>query len=134
MKTEHSVVWFSKSGQPVHFEVFEYLTTGWNRVGGIYIMATSRIGQAGIWEPLYIGQTDNFCSRLSNHEKWGPSYHLGARHILAAVVPDVSQRTLLEAELIQQFKPPLNQQLKNSKPLQLHDLLMKRGALQQTSR
>ena len=66
------------------------------------------------WEPLYVGETGSFKNRLdlANHETWPAAVKLGATHIHTLVEQGPIKRTLVEALLIQELKPPLNTQLK----------------------
>ena len=96
------------------FSVHDYnTTTDWPDVSGVYVFA--RQGWIGLqdWEPLYVGETESFKNRpLANHEKWPAAVKLGATHIHTLVEPGPIKRTLVEALLIQELKPPLNTQLK----------------------
>jgi hypothetical protein len=84
--------------------------TAWNPVGGIYIFAKPL--NASQWQALYIGQTDNFQSRLSGHPQWNPAARLGATHIHALAVPLAANRLKLERLLVEKCQPQLNQQLR----------------------
>jgi len=104
------ISWSSPSGQVIEFDIFSYDTTQWNSVSGIYMFCA--LNQQNQWEPLYIGQTDSFLSRLPNHEKWVASVSLGAQAVLATVIPTQASRDLIERQLIQHFQPLLNKQLR----------------------
>jgi len=91
------------------FEVYDPGTT-WNDVGGIYIFAG--INQQGRWRALYIGKTESFKNRLSNHENWPAAVRLGASHVHAMVVRQEANRQRIEEELIEAYQPTLNVQLK----------------------
>ena len=96
------------------FEVYKP-DTKWHDVGGVYIFTTQQpAGLGDIWRALYVGETESFKNRLdlSNHEKWESAVELGATHIHTLVEPGPIKRTLVEALLIQELKPPLNTQLK----------------------
>lgn len=96
------------NGQSQEFTIYDP-SQNWNKVAGLYIF--SYLAQ-GAWYPLYIGQTDDFSSRLPNHERLPEAVRRGATHIHAAVVPQASNRDRLEAMLIQHLQSPMNTQLK----------------------
>lgn len=83
-------------------------STEWKEVAGVYIFCGTT--PQNVWDPLYVGQTDNFRTRLANHERWGEAVALLATHILAREVPLQADRDRLEQALIQAFHPPLNTQ------------------------
>ena len=97
------------------FEVYQP-DTEWNDVGGVYIFTVQR--PAGLlgdsWQALYVGKAESFKNRLdlSNHEKWPAAVKLGVTHIHTLVEQGSIKRTLVEALLIPELKPPLNTQLK----------------------
>ena len=81
---------------------------GWHEVPAVYIFA--RRVQGSSWIALYIGETDNLRTRLTNHEKWPAAVQLKASHIHTRRVDDREQRLQLETYLRQEFDPPLNLQ------------------------
>ena len=96
------------------FEVYKP-DTEWNDVGGVYIFTAQQPAglEDDIWRALYVGETESFKNRLlANHEKWPAAVELGATHIHTLVEQGPIKRTLVEALLIQELKPPLNTQLK----------------------
>lgn len=90
----------------------------WNEVGGIYIM-TGLNFPLNLWTAQYIGETDNYHSRIPSHGMWPLAVRLGATHVHAMVVEQEATRLAIERELIEAFQPPLNTQHK----LTLTDLL-----------
>ncbi len=82
----------------------------WNRAAGLYIFAHST--DASHWRAVYVGQTDDFSSRIPGHERWSEAARLGATHVHAAVVPQQANRDNLEKMLIQSLQPPLNVQFR----------------------
>lgn len=82
----------------------------WRDVGGIYIFTGLTAEKK--WRPFYIGQTDNFQKRIPNHERWDEAVRLGATHVHARTVSAAATRDAIEAELIQAFRPHLNEKLK----------------------
>ena len=102
------------------FSVHDYdTTTDWPDDSGLYVFAKrGSIGLLGQgnpedWEPLYVGKAVSFKTRpLANHPMWPAAVKLGATHIHTLVEQGPIKRTLVEALLIQELKPPLNTQLK----------------------
>jgi excinuclease UvrABC nuclease subunit len=91
------------------FAVYDSNAT-WNDVGGVYIFAG--LNAQHRWVPLYAGKADSFRTRIPQHERWSEAVRLGATHVHAMVVPAEATRAAIEAELIRQLQPPLNQQLR----------------------
>lgn len=61
--------------------------------------------------PVYIGQCDNFKTRLPTHEQIGPATRLGAMHVLTRLNSAGEQARLdEERDLIQRWQPTLNDQ------------------------
>lgn len=98
--------WSVGNGEIAEFDIYSK-NEGWNKVGGLYIFA--RQSPKG-WHALYVGQTDDFSSRLPNHERLGEAIRLGATHIHAALVQMEYLRDRLEKALISIYQPPLNVQ------------------------
>jgi hypothetical protein len=90
----------------LEFTVYDINAT-WYSVAGLYIFA-KRTTPPGYWRALYIGQTDDFSSRIPYHERWAEAVRLGATHVHALVVPLAANRDSWEQALIQRFDPPLN--------------------------
>ena len=93
--------------QTLTFTIFDHDTTKWKTVGGLYIFA--RVA-GDRWDPLYVGKTENFCTRIPSHERWDEARRLGATRVHALVVPLEANRVRLEAALIGLLKPPMNEQ------------------------
>jgi excinuclease UvrABC nuclease subunit len=98
--------WPLGNGQFLNFEVYSQ-NTGWNALGGLYIF--TRL-QAGNWQPLYVGQAENFQTRLPSHERLDEAVRNGATHIHATVVRQQGQRDEWERMLIRTLQPPMNAQ------------------------
>jgi hypothetical protein len=62
----------------------------------------------GRWDPLYVGKTENFRTRIPSHKRWDEARRLGATHVHALVVPLETHRARLKAALIDLLKPPMN--------------------------
>jgi hypothetical protein len=84
--------------------------TVWNRVGGLYIFAYQ--GPDSLWYALYVGQTNDFASRIPGHDRWAEARRLGATHIHARTVDAQLDRDVFERVLIKALQPPLNEQQK----------------------
>jgi len=87
------------------FNVYEH-GGNWNDNGGIYIFCG--INPHNQWVALYIGQADSFRNRIPSHEQWNAAVRQGASHVHAMVIPQESQRDLVERFLIQRHQPSLN--------------------------
>lgn len=107
-------VWPLGNGQTFNFEVYDPKAVTWNKVSGLYIFTYIAAVKDGInyWEPLYIGQTNDFSSRIPSHERFNEAIRRGATHIHAVVVAQSADRDTLERLLIQHCKPVMNEQLK----------------------
>ena len=93
------------------FSVHDYETTDWPDVGGIYIFAKRRsIGPWDPWLPLYVGRTESFAGRLPGHNMWAAVREAQADHVHVLAEQNDRKRTLIEALLIQELEPPLNDQ------------------------
>jgi len=82
----------------------------WKDIGGIYIFAG--VTPQNQWKAYYIGKAASFQSRIPSHERWNEAVRLGATHVHARVVSPEATRVQVEAQLIQAYQPPLNDQLK----------------------
>ena len=103
-----TVTWPTSDGATHEFSLCEQAGQ-WNAVAGIYIFAY--LTPDG-WHALYVGQTDNFNSRIPTHERWAEAVALRATHVHALVVSQAAMRDSLERKLIQDYQPPMNQQLR----------------------
>jgi hypothetical protein len=102
-------LWPFGNNKTLEFTIYDS-NSNWNNVAGLYIFTHQVIG--GSWHPLYIGQTDDFSSRLPSHERLNEAVRRGATHIHAAVIPLASDRDKLEKMLVQYLQPTMNDQLK----------------------
>lgn len=100
--------WPLGNGQTLGFTIYDS-NRNWKKVAGLYVFSYQALGG---WNPLYIGQTDDFSSRLPNHERLQEAVNRGATHIHAAVIPQAVQRDRYEAMLIQYLQPTMNTQLR----------------------
>lgn len=102
--------WPSGVGQLLKFEVYDIDNTDWSKDGGIYIFCHEEYYG---WNALYIGQTEDFSSRLPDHDRLKEAVKKGATHIHTMVVNDDSKRKRLEVILIEKYLPDLNFQHTN---------------------
>ena len=86
--------------------MYDLNTKNLNALAGLYIFAY----KVGIyWQALYIGQTNDFSSRLVSHERYEEAVRKGATHIHAMVVPLAAKRDTLEQLLIAHLQPKMNE-------------------------
>ena len=90
------------------FSVYPFAAeVDWPEVGGIYIFAHWD-PEALEWRILYVGQTEDFGTRLPNHERWQEAKEQEATHVHLLEVGQAWQRDRIEKELIAEFLPLLN--------------------------
>lgn len=71
--------------------------------------AFSRCNHAGLWFPLYFGETEDFSSRFANHDKISLAKIHGATNIHIRVnLGGVDSRRTEETDLIRRYKPICN--------------------------
>lgn len=99
--------WPLGSGETLEFGIYNH-EGDWNKVSGLYIFA--HMTDAIHWRAIYVGQAEDFSSRIPNHEKWSLARQHGATHIHAVVVPQAANRDTWEKRLIAYLQPPLNVQ------------------------
>ncbi|MEW5251283.1 GIY-YIG nuclease family protein [Microbulbifer sp. 2201CG32-9] len=97
--------WPLGNGKTIPFQICDP-NAGWKSIAGLYIF--SHKTSDGSWQAVYIGQTDDFSSRLPSHERWDEAHRNGATHIHAVSIPHQSQRDSLEDQLVRYLQPPLN--------------------------
>jgi len=110
MYTNNPVVINTPSGKRYIYDVYLITGTIFKNVPGNYMFAYQIPN--GLWQVLYVGQTSNFASRMSNHEKLGIAIKNGATHILAHVNNNEIARINEEFEMINYLQPALNELLK----------------------
>jgi len=100
--------WAGISGRTYQFTIYDP-DTSWNDVPGNYIFAHET--SAGRWKADYIGETESFKERFSNHEKWPCATRHGATHVHAHVNQNgETARRAEETDLIRNYNPPCNEQ------------------------
>jgi hypothetical protein len=100
--------WPLGNGETLIFTIFR-VNDNWKKVAGLYIFAYT-YNEGKNCQAIYIGQTDDFSSRIPCHEKWESAVQLGATHVHALVVPHAATRDTLERCLIAHLQPTLNEQ------------------------
>lgn len=81
-----------------------------NEVGGVYGLAKAQVQNLGYYTVLYVGKSVNLRKRLQEHLTNPPV--AGITHFFADRVDTEAERTQREAQLIAEFKPVGNTQLK----------------------
>lgn len=101
--------WPLGNGETLGFTVYDP-NANWNRVAGLYVFAYRT--DPTHWKAMYVGQSNDFSSRLPAHDRWDEAARRGATHIHALVVPLAANRDNWEEMLIQHLQPPMNAQLR----------------------
>jgi len=101
--------WPLGNGKTLEFTIHQRNVL-WKAVGGLYIFSYPAANER--WVALYIGQTNDFSSRLPSHERLNEAVRLGATHIHALSVPLQQNRDTWEELLIRHIQPPMNEQLR----------------------
>jgi hypothetical protein len=103
-----SANWPISVGEFVEFQICNK-DDNWSSSGGLYIFAAQN---GSDWTALYVGQTNDFSSRIPNHERWSEASRLGATAVHARLEPLAAMRDILELKLIRFLQPQLNDQLR----------------------
>lgn len=82
---------------------------------GVYIFCKPNATQAGRWDPIYVGECEDFDDRLNknlvNHHRWECIKRQGATNVCAMTVQGgKTSRTAVETDLRQRLDPPCNRQ------------------------
>jgi len=101
-----------KSGTEFTFYIYD-LNTTFKSVGGIYAFTKRTQNSNGTWNHtiLYIGKTEDFSTRFTNHHKANCYLNKGADRLCIRQVDTESEREKMEKDLIQYYNPPCNDQL-----------------------
>jgi excinuclease UvrABC nuclease subunit len=81
-----------------------------DEVGGVYGLAQAQLYSPGYYTILYVGKSGNLRERLKYHLNNPPV--AGITHFFAERVDNDAARTIREQQLITDFKPVGNTQLK----------------------
>jgi hypothetical protein len=101
-----SVTWTSSQGVQFNFVIFDPRAT-WPCQAGLYLFCRFDPGTR-MYQPLYIGQCNDFSVRLGAHERWAEALRAGATHVLLVSVDRQGDRDKLEGILIRELQPGLN--------------------------
>ena len=104
-RTTPAILLEGVSGSKWQFEVYP-LSTTWNHVPSVYVVA--RLTPERRYAILYVGQTEDIADRLSNHHKEHCFRRNGWTHILVHQESSERTRRLIEADLIQKYRPACN--------------------------
>jgi len=102
--------WQGASGRWYEFDVAR-TKRAWEPVGGTYMFVKPGDYpkmEAGGPIALFIAQTNNLADSLARHEVWAAAQALGAAEIHLLVAPDMSQRVMIEQDIIKAQSPILN--------------------------
>jgi hypothetical protein len=111
--TPPGVAWAGASGASYEFGIHEIFTDYLERPG-VYIFC-KRVGIPFEWQPVYVGETDNFRRRLTSeltlHHRWSCIVAAEATHICTLHVPLYdNERLRIETDLRRHLNPPCNRQ------------------------
>ncbi len=102
--------WLGLSEKQYQYRIYS-IGTRFKEEPGNYIFAKEKT--PGEWFPCYIGQAENLNMRLGDHEKESCAKRHGATHIHAHLVcSGEDDRKKEERDLIREWKPPCNEQLR----------------------
>lgn len=108
MSEAPTINWPGKSGTQYQYWIYSIERT-FKEAPGNYVFAKET--RPGSWSPCYIGQTQNLCDRLGNHEKEACAKRKGATHIHVHGNGNGEQaRKAEEKDLILRWQPPCNDQ------------------------
>ena len=105
-----TIDWPGKSGNSYRYWFTASMKAGDLLAAGGNYMFVKQLPN-GNWVPVYIGECENFKTRLPNHERWAEAVRLGATHLMTHTTPTGEQARLVEErDLIEYWNPPLNTQ------------------------
>lgn len=104
--------WPGQNGRWYTFETYP-IGTAFHELPGVYIFC--KRASNGNWDPIYVGETDDFNQRLNtalqHHQSWPSCYRNGATHLSVLIVHGGKlARCAIETELRHSLNPPCNQQ------------------------
>ena len=101
--------WPGLSGADYSFEMSPVGNAFDNRPG-VYVFVRRTV--AGLWQVLYVGETDDFDASLNagleTHEAWPRIRDFFATHIGILPVSEAAERRRIEADLREGMQPPCN--------------------------
>ena len=97
------------------FTVYDRETRDWPAIGGVYVFAKPipDVPEAIFlphteWEAVYVGKTRSFRQRFLDHEEWGKAVDCGFTYVHILPIDDAELRASIEAHLIKEYHPQLN--------------------------
>ena len=102
-----TIDWLGKSGETYRYWFASEITNpSMKEEAGNYMFVKKRTDG---WVPVYIGQTGNLNTRLTNHPELDCVKRNGGTHLMAHTTPaGKEKRTDEEADLITYWSPPCN--------------------------
>src|SRR5258708_1610347 len=101
--------WPGASGADYTFEM-NPVGSAYDRQPGVYVFVRRTV--AGLWQVLYVGETDDFDDRLNTGlerlDAWPRIRDWFATHIGTLPVPEATERLRIEADLRDGIQPPCN--------------------------
>lgn len=101
--------WPGLSGADYVFEMHP-VGAAFDSQPGIYVFVRRTV--AGLWQVLYVGETDDFDAvlnaALESHEAWPRIRDFFATHIGILPVAEAAERQRIEADLREGMQPPCN--------------------------
>lgn len=101
--------WPGASGTDYWFDMHP-VGASFDHQPGVYVFVRRTV--AGLWQVLYVGETDNFDDSLNagleGLEAWTRIRDFFATHIGTLHVPDPAERKRIEADLRDGMQPPCN--------------------------
>lgn len=97
-------------GKTYTFRVYNK-DTQFRNIGAVYIFVKLVSRKDNISSrALYIGETENLCERIENHEKWECVLKHGCTHICVMAVKDREERLAIETDLRHKYETYCNNQ------------------------
>jgi hypothetical protein len=97
----------SEAGPIFYFGVYSP-SSSWPRAAGLFMFCRYNALRC-TYEPVYIGQCDDFGARSDWHGRWPDAEGIGATRVMLVSVPLQADRDRLEAILVRELQPKLNQ-------------------------
>ena len=107
---EQKIEYKGQSGRMYEYLIYP-IGTSFKDIPGNYIFAKETSPTK--WWPVYIGQTSSLQNRLADHEKEACAKRNGATHVhVHASSSSEAERKAEESDLIANYKPACNEQMK----------------------
>ena len=101
---------FSAGGRNYSFTIYS-TDTQFNDVSAVYIFSKRTVSNGeGSHSFLYVGETEELGTRIKNHEKWDCVNRFGCNCICVHRVTSAQERKTIEADFINDYNPPCNDQ------------------------